>query len=180
MVTIRTMAAETFFIRPDDAQLRRLFQILTAARPALAAKTSLSEFGRAVIAAGHAFRIPDVSKRAFVSLVDDANSWLHERDLAPVNGHAFLAGIIMHNDIVYRLGDEAIGEITGAGLDPHHGAPCSNGWKGVLDGNTPLRQPLPPREILMRKAEASSVRIYEENPRTKEMQLLVLHYPRWR
>jgi len=165
MVSVRILPPATNFIRPNDAELGRLFEILAATRPGLAAKTDLLAFARGFIAAGNAFRVPEVSKRAFVSLTEDANLWLQEHDASSVSGHAYLAGIVMHNDIVYRVGNEAIGEVTAAGLDPHHGSPTSNDWKAVLAG-APLRAPLPPRESLTRGKTAPPVTIFQEDRAT--------------
>jgi hypothetical protein len=142
MTRIIVSMPQTGFIRPSEDEVAALAHIVDAAHPwlSLIATTDPAEFARAFTAVGLMFRKPEpVTTKYLTYHLSAANELLSEHfDAQPVSTNAFIGAVLAHADIPWRRGDHLAGQTWELGLDLYSGAPCSNRWRGLLDGTANL------------------------------------------
>jgi hypothetical protein len=140
---------------PTDAQLKRLLALVERGYPQLLDRESNAyivrnfdaEFKCAFYAVGSMRRLEEPTQKIVFS-TDRINGLLRSRGHAQVEGDVVMAAVIAWG-IPFRLQALRYGQVAEVALDPYTGKACSSdAWRGLLDGSTSLRQPLPPRGVV--------------------------------
>jgi len=180
MTVIHTALPATGFIRPDEAQLGKLFKIVSAAHPGFARTVELAAFSRAFVAVGYLWRLAEPStKHSFAHRLDHVNETLTRFGEAAISGPALMCAVLAHGDIAWRQADPHAGQLLEVALDPYSGRRCSNTWRALLSGEANLLPPTPPPPLLQRQTEPSPVRIFKQRP-DGEMRPVGPHESLWR
>lgn len=135
----------TGYEAPNAEELRRLFQIVTAARPELLPDATLREFGNAMWAVGHFRRtVAPWSGQYFSFWVNRANELIETVGMFPlVNGATLMTAVLGHGDICWRAREPLKGQLLEIGLSAYSGRPCSNAWRKILSGEANILAPVP-------------------------------------
>ena len=138
---------------PSDAELARLLDIVRATHPEF--RRDLPAFKLAMLGVGRLGRLSEpTNDRYVVSMLDDVNEILRGRRLSSIDGNMFLAAVIGWGDVLWRDGDDALGQRLELGLTkPDQGAPAKSRFRDILSGKANLLPSLPPRNM---RASSSS------------------------
>ena len=138
---------------PSDAELARLLDIVRATHPEF--RRDLPAFKLAMLGVGRLGRLSEpTNDRYVVSMLDDVNEILRGRRLSSIDGNMFLAAVIGWGDVLWRDGDDALGQQLELGLTkPNQGAPAKSRFRDILSGKANLLPSLPPRNM---RASSSS------------------------
>jgi hypothetical protein len=152
MVTIVEYLPKTGYQPPTPEEARRLFEIVTAAHPALigAGGALESEFPAAMLAIGMFFRTAQPRTDQYWSYwCERAADILVAVGERPVSGSTLLAAVIAHGDVPFRLPDRARGQLLEVALNAFSGAKCSNAWRRVLSGEASFLASVPSAKLLI-------------------------------
>ncbi len=138
------------FVMPSDDELRRLYEIVIARYPRLAARSEQAEealdgFRRAFLRIAHLGRDKLNSKYMLTSWVDDAKAWMRDHEVYPsfLTGRDFVCAVLAHGDVDYVPLDRFPYDCSAFGLRRDStGRPASDGWRSVLNTGR-LRAPVP-------------------------------------
>jgi hypothetical protein len=138
------------FVMPGESELRRLFQIVTAAYPELAPRRrdpdeAFQYFGHAFFRIGHLGRDDKLNgKYALTWWTDDATWWLKEPrvNLVRLTVVDFVCAVIAHNDVDYLPLDRFPYDCSAFGLRRDRlGRPATDAWRNVLSSGS-VRLPI--------------------------------------
>jgi hypothetical protein len=139
------------FVMPGESELRRLYQIVTAAYPVLTPRQrnpgeAFRYFEYAFFRIGHLGRDGKLNdKHALTWWADDATWWLKEQrvNLVHLTVVDFVCAVVAHNDIAYLPLDRFPHDCSGFALRlDRTGRPATDAWRGVLASRS-VRLPVP-------------------------------------
>jgi hypothetical protein len=148
-VRITILADDDKYQLPNDAEMRKLYEIALRRLPALGVQPGADEeeFFRSFCGAfrylGNKGRAAEINKKYSLSWwVGACARWCDDHRIGvPLNGPAFIAAVVAMGDIGYVIPDPSVGAVWEFALESYGGRPVTDAWRKVLRGEllTPWR-----------------------------------------